>query len=179
VKQTFPSGKELEGIGFLEAKRVGKSGKYEQLKWEQLERQLENSPVHRLLLYDNQPVGGDALPCFFCRAIFPISRPCELCRCTHAYVCPSRQALAYQKKTRDLHELCMPLSHQICLRYFLGYDLDYHTKVVRKVADGVERVDYLIVAHVVRGPEGEASVERVRFNRDTYGTLEHPHRENL
>ena len=77
------------------------------------------------------------------------------------------------KKTRAFHELCVPLSHQICLRYFFGHDLDYNPKLVFDVLNGVaEGVDYLIVAHVSYSEDGESSVNTVGFDRDAYMQLD-------
>jgi hypothetical protein len=99
---------------------------------------------------------------------------------TRASVCLPQQAIAYCTKTRQLYELCTPLSHQICLRYFMGHDLDYNPKLVSRVANGVPGgVDYLFVVHVRYGQDGEASIETMDFNRETYRTVERTNEDNL
>jgi len=180
VKQTFPNHAELLGVAFLEAKRSYPSGRYDKIDWSQLNRQNANSSSHRLLLYDHKPatlndhVGLDR---FF---PYPSPHPFwdefayyfdKYAQDLHinAYVCPSRHAIAYRTRTRKLHELCVPLSHQICLRYFFGHDLDYNPKMVSDVLNGVaEGVDYLLVAHVSYGENSESSIDTVGFNRNAY-----------
>ena len=68
-----------------------------------------------------------------------------------------------------LHELAVPLSHQLCCRYLLGHDLDYDPKLVADVQNGVaEGVDYLIVGHVSIGEGAEASTQSIPYNRESY-----------
>ena len=191
VKQTFPNRSELVGVAFLEAKRVYDSGRYEKLDWKQLNRQNANSSAHKLLLYDNDDVAVNISAFWPGFVPWPFPYPHPLWKdyvyilenyagefTTHACVCPSAHALAYRTRTRALHELCVPLSHQICLRYFLGYDLDYDAQLVSDVSAGVAGgVDYLIVAHVQFGAEGEPSIDTVTFNHDAY--VQEDHEQNL
>jgi hypothetical protein len=180
VKQTFPNKAELVGVAFLEAKRVYDSGYFEKLDWKQLNRQSANSSSHRLLLYDTADATMNwpwHMAAFW---PYPFPHPFfyELLHnaehyydgfTTRASVCLPQQAIAYRTKTRQLHELSVPLSHQVCLRYFMGHDLDYNPRLVSEVANGVAGgVDYLFVAHVRYGQEGEASIQSIDFNRDTY-----------
>ena len=181
VKQTFPNKSELLGVGFLEAKRSYKtSGRYAKIDWAQLNRQNGNTAHHKLLLYDHDPVILNHHTAW--SGIFPFSHPhpmwekfayyCEKYARdfqTYACVCPSRHAIAYRTRTKKLHELCVPLSHQICLRYFFGHDLDYNPQLVADVLNGVaDGIDYLLVAHVSFGEGGESSVDTIPFNRDAY-----------
>jgi hypothetical protein len=181
VKQTFPNHAELLGVAFLEAKRsYVSSGKYEQIKWPQLNRQNENSSNHRLLLYDHKPVSlnyyvdwTEFFPPKDQREVwaefaYDFSKPLRDLD-TNALVCLSRHAMAYRTRTRKLHELCVPLSYQICMRYFFGHDLDYNPKLVSDVLNGVaEGVDYLLVTHLSYGRDRESSINTIGFNRDAY-----------
>jgi hypothetical protein len=189
VKQTFPNRSEVTGVAFLEAKRVYKSGAFEKLDWTQLNKQSVNSSSHRLALYDNQDVRLNwlwNLPCVFpypyfhpyCEEIYHYLE-CEAIKfATRATVCLSQHALAYGKKNRELYELSIPLSHQLCLRYFMGQDLDYNPRLVSDVTNGVQAgIDFLIVAHVrfgINGEVGEVSTETVDFDRRAYTTPQAP-----
>lgn len=181
VKQTFPNQSELSGVAFLEAKRTYEpTGGYDKLDWAQLSRQNSNSSYHKLLLYDHEPANLNFNA--YWPGLMPFQHPHPFFEhyarffeqyavdfSTHACVCPSRHAIAYRTRTRRLHELCVPLSHQICLRYFFGHDLDYNAQLVADVSNGVAGgVDYLIVAHVSFVEGGESSVAAVSFNRDAY-----------
>lgn len=184
VKQTFPNKSELVGVAFLEAKRVYDSGYFEKLDWKQLNRQSANSSSHRLLLYDttdatmNWPWHMAAFwpypfPHPFFDELLYVAEHDYNRFSTRASVCLPQQAIAYRTKTRQLHELGVPLSHQVCLRYFMGHDLDYNPKLVSEVSNGIAGgVDYLFVAHVRYGQEGEASIQSIDFNRETYRTPE-------
>jgi hypothetical protein len=180
VKQTFPNKSELVGVAFLEAKRVYDSGRFEKLNWKQLNLQAANSSSNRLLLYDNTDVSLNWL--WQCPAIFPFPHMHPFFDewyhyaeryigrfTTRASVCLPQHAIAYRQKTRELHDLAVPLSHQMCLRYFLGQDLDYNPRLVSEVSKGVAGgVDYLVVAHVRYGEGGEASIESVDYSRESY-----------
>jgi hypothetical protein len=184
VKQTFPNDRELVGVAFLEAKRIYDSGRFDKLDWNQLKKHAANSSSNRLLLYDNSDVSL-SWP-LQCPAMFPLPRMHaffdEWYRyaekyigrfTTRASVCHPQHAIAYGEKTRELHKLAMPLSHQVCLRYFLGQDLDYNPHLVTEVSSGVAGgVDYLVVAHVRYGEGGEASIQSVDYNRKSYGAPE-------
>jgi hypothetical protein len=191
VKQTLPNNKELWGVAFLEAKRVYDSGYFEKLDWEQLSLQSANSSSHRLLLYDTKDVIMNS-PCFtavigaysfrpsLASMWLNIAEQDQSNFSTRASVCLPQQAIAYRTKTRQLHELCTPLSHQICLRYFMGHDLDYNPELVSRVANGVHGgVNWLFVVHMRYGEDGEASIETMDFNREIYRTVERTNEDNL
>jgi hypothetical protein len=193
VKQTFPNRTEITGVAFLEAKRVYNSGSFEKLDWTQLNKQSMNSSSHRLLLYDNQDVKV-SWP-WHCSCVFPYPQfhpyfemlfyyfeRGSIEFSTRATVCLPQHAVAYGKRNRELHEISVPLSHQLCLRYFMGQDLDYNPRLVTDVTNGVQAgIEFLIVAHVrygINGEVGEVSTETVDFDRRAYRTLEPPESES-
>lgn len=164
----FDNGNTLQGVGFLEAKRIYKSGRFDALKWKQLIGLEANSTNHQLLLYDYDPVQTDFSQfesiCYF---------DCEACgeeqelRCFHGYadkssaiVVPSVHAIAYEEKGRVLESIGYRLAEQIVMRYFRGLDLNFDKDLVSKVLAGVAGgAKYLAVATVSVG-SSEQSIRR-------------------
>ena len=56
VRIDYPNGARTEGVGFIEAKRIYGSGRYEEFKTDQLERMLKATAHHRLCLYERSPI---------------------------------------------------------------------------------------------------------------------------
>lgn len=155
VKVTFENKNSLTGVAFLEAKRVYDSGRYDSLKWAQLKHMTSRSSQHLLLLYDfeEQQVTSSMIGCdhYFD----------DLCllRGTNAIVTPTLYALTVEEKTRALSNIGYPLSEQIFLRFFRGFDLDFTQTLVEQVKQGVTGgVKFLVVAHVVMGSEDQRDI---------------------
>jgi hypothetical protein len=156
VRIRYPNGVLLEGVSFVEAKRIYRSsGRYEMLDSNQLERMVNKTPFHRLALYSDKPISEAALGVapsphywWYRENIYPCSN-------VLAAVLPTRIALAMKSnKPADLHPPCLPLSYQICARYLKGYDLDFASLSVQIVRDGgAGAPQYLLVADVVMGGE--------------------------
>lgn len=156
----FDNGNTLQGVGFLEAKRIYESGKFDALKWKQLIGLEANSMNHQLLLYDHDPVQTEfsqfASICYF---------DCHVCgeaqelHCCHGYadkssaiVVPSVHAIAYEEKGRALESIGYRLAEQIIMRYFRGLDLNFDKDLVTKVLAGAAGgAKYLAVATVSVG----------------------------
>ena len=165
VDQTFENGQKLSGVAFLEAKRNYGSS-FDKLDPDQLKTHISNTSSHRLLLYDTE---RSATP-----ALFPAAFPYPHRRHhpflyeyyrdylhyspghSHATVIPTQHALAFASKSRALHQLSVPLSHQITGRYFLGQDLDYNQETVTEVRNGGAQVRYLIAVSISFGQAGDA-----------------------
>lgn len=166
----FDNGNTLQGVGFLEAKRIYTSGRFDALKWKQLIGLEANSTNHQLLLYDYDPVQTEFSQfesiCYF---------DCEECgeeqelRCYHGYadkssaiVVPSVHAIAYEEKGRVLESIGYRLAEQIIMRYFRGLDLNFDKDLVAKVLAGVAGgAKYLAVATVSVG-SSEQSIRRAK-----------------
>lgn len=155
VKVTFENKNSLTGVAFLEAKRIYDSGRYESLKWAQLRHMTSHSSQHLLLLYDfeKQQVTSAMTGC--CHYL---DHHC-LSLDTNAIVVPTLHALTVEEKTRALSSIGYPLSEQIFLRFFRGFDLDFTQTLVEQVKQGVAGgVKFLVVAHVVMGSEAQGDI---------------------
>jgi hypothetical protein len=98
VKLSFPNKKSLTGVGFLEAKRIYQpSNTYEALRAPQLKKMNQNSPHHKLLLYDfNKPTIASGV-CWNAPHHFPFCSNKAV-----AIVVPTAHALAYGKNDSSL-----------------------------------------------------------------------------
>ncbi len=161
VKIFFKNNHSLTGVGFLEAKRIYDTGKYDALKWEQLVHMSENFSAHQLLLYNKEKqetLHSNKLTSIavlnFCKNC---SMPVDPEDCfayqeqkTNATVVPSAHALHYEIKSKELAHIGYPLSEQILHRYFYGLDLNFNKDLVANVISGVKGgVDYLVMAKVL------------------------------
>lgn len=169
VRLKFKRGEFLEGVAFLEAKRIYDTA-YDAIKWPQLKYHASNTANHRLLLYDKEPLdwranshwnehygwrhGPDLWPWCF--------------HDVHAFCLPSVHALALGSTDRGLNDLSQPLSWQLCCRFLRGFDLDYTDSLVAAVKQGIpEGVTYLLMANVSFDPEALVSNEVIELNRDS------------
>lgn len=184
----FDNGNTLQGVGFLEAKRIYKSGQFDALKWKQLIGLEANSANHQLLLYDYDP-----LPTEFSQFESICYFDCEACggeqelHWCHGYaekssavVVPSVHAIAYEEKGRVLESIGYRLAEQIAMRYFRGLDLNFDKTLVAKVLAGVAGgAKYLAVARVSVGssersirPAGGEDLKLQPEERSGYKPLE-------
>lgn len=162
VRLKFRHGDHLEGVAFLEAKRIYKTS-YDAIKWPQLKYHAFNTANHRLLLYDDKPLdwpyGLGFWPWRFGRV--------------HAFCLPSVHALALGSTGRDLNDISQPLSWQLCCRYLRGLDLDYSKPLFEAVKQAIPAgVNYLIVANVSMDPESPVSNDDIQINRDVLTRLD-------
>jgi hypothetical protein len=174
VRISFKNNKTLEGVAFMEAKRIYDNDAYTALKWPQLVRQSLGLSNHRVILYDYKRS--------HLRSFLPIGLACECC-CpygerlfhmgTRAYSVTTQHVLALRERNRDLHEISYPLSSQIFSRYFWGQDLDYSTDIVNAVKIGVMGgIKFLVVAHVSFGSERELSIDGILGENHGYEPLQ-------
>ncbi len=159
----FDNGNVLQGVGFLEAKRVYDTGNFDALKWAQLRLLSANSSNHQLLLYDHAPIAtqyslGGCLPCDFCPCCEEcIPYCCEPSESSAAIVMPTLHAIAYEEKGRKLESIGHRLSEQIVLRYFRGLDLNFDSGLVKRVLSGVAGGSkFLAVATIRVGGEADS-----------------------
>jgi hypothetical protein len=164
VRMRYPNGVQTEGVGFIEAKRIYASGRYQELKSDQLQRMLKAVPHHRLGLYEQSPIEEAAYGLAGHGVLLdPESYSTERSRwySVVAAVVPTAVALYMDNNRRaDLHPPCLPLSYQLCARYLGGYDLDYAPKLTVIVRNGgAGAPSWLLIADVRMGGETTPSTE--------------------
>ncbi len=93
---------------------------------------------------------------------------------THTVMIPAGLALELGVKTTGLYKASLPLSHQLCYRFLMGLDLDYH-QTARDVARGL-RADRGLARHLILvsvsmgGSEGSVDSD-FEINRELYSPL--------
>lgn len=168
VQLRFDNTKMLEGVAFLEAKRIyhdpvdDSKSKFTALDKVQLERYCNNSSFHRTVFYDCFKAKGGGFAAV-------------------SLTLPTRHLLAIDKDNRDIYPYCEYLSYCLTNRYFQGYELDFDPDLVDSVkgflgANG--GVKYLIVAQSTLSPEIELNPELIQINRDIYKTINTPEPDN-
>ena len=133
------------------------------------------SPHAWLMLSDYDPVSGMAYPAM---AEYVIGNHPQgwsnWISYTHAVLVPAGLALELGSRTTGLYKASVPLSHQLCHRFLMGLDLDYH-QTARDVARGV-RKDRGLASHLVLvsvsmgGAEGSVDSD-FEINRELYSPL--------
>jgi hypothetical protein len=165
----------VEGVGFLEAKRIFAEGEYESVDWGQLFRISQRTKYPLLLLYDNCQVSEFADNLLFQPFVrgMPI-RSLDV-PFSHAVVVQSPLALKLQVKNRSLHKFALPLSYQICARFLRTQDLDFDPSAVdqvkRYVGDTFGGPRYLLVASVSSGGVELPSIGQAEISSDTWELL--------
>ncbi|WIX01074.1 hypothetical protein QK899_11025 [Pseudomonas sp. AR5] len=158
VQLRFDNTRILEGVAFLEAKRIyhdlsdDSKSKFTALDKKQLERYCANSSFHRTVFYDcfqNEDGGHSAI----------------------SLTLPTHHLLAIDKDNRDVYPYCEYLSYCLTNRYFQGYELDFNPDLVESVkgflcANG--GVKFLIVAQSTLSPDLELNPQLIEINRDIY-----------
>ena len=159
----FDNKNALQGVGFLEAKRIYDSGQFDALKWAQLRLLSGNSSNHQLLLYDYKPLAtqyslGGCLSCDFCPCCEECTQYyCEPSEASAAIVMPTIHAIAYEEKGRKLESIGHRLSEQIVLRYFRGLDLNFDADLVKRVLAGAAGGSKFLAVATIRVGVGEGS----------------------
>lgn len=167
VQLLFDKTKILEGVAFLEAKRIyhdpsdEAKSKFGALDKSQLERYCNNSSFHRTVFYD----------------CLKTKRGIE----AFSLTLPTRHLLTIDKDNRDIYPYCEYLSYCLTNRYFQGYELDFDPDLVSSVkgflgANG--GIKYLIVAQSTLSPELELNPDLIEINRDIYKTFNEPEPDN-
>ena len=174
VRVKFKHGRHLEGVAFMEAKRIYESS-YDAIKWPQLKYHSSNTANHRLLLYDKEPLNWENNSHWSDDHSWPYRPgfwPWRFGR-VHAFCLPSVHALALGSIGRDLNDISQPLSWQLCCRYLRGLDLDYSPHLVEAVKQAIPAgVNYLIVANVSMNPDSPVRNDDIQLNRDALRPIE-------
>jgi hypothetical protein len=168
VRYRLPSGRTVEGAGFLEAKVRGLgTTKFKQVRSKQVTRILSRSPLTRLLLYDYNPVAvldnlHDSDAVWDLVPSFPRHRA-GYARITHGPVLPLQIASAVNVYDDTLYRFCHSFSHQFSRRYFHLHDLDFTKQAVRAVKGFPGKLPAPNFIMVIRGaPAGKDLPEEFR-----------------
>jgi hypothetical protein len=179
VRYRLPSGADVEGAGFLEAKVRGRdSTKFHQLKHEQVHRILARSPQTRLLLYDYNAVpvlGGDTgLDPEWEWHPHPLRRRhLGQVPVTHGPTVPLELAAAVNQFDDGLYRFAHSLSFQFARRFFQLHDLDFREAAVQAVKGFPTELGAPNVVMVVRAAVlGQELPEAFTPNQDVYGRFE-------
>ena len=161
VQLHFQKNSVIEGVAFLEAKRIYHSKINDSLSYfatldnKQLERVCQNSSFHRTVFYD---------------CIIEESKNTPI-----ALTLPTRHLLTINRKDRYIYPYCECFSYCLTNRYFQGYELDFNPETVNSVngiIEGNGGVDFLIVAQIILHPELKADLDFIDINHDIYTRIE-------
>lgn len=167
VQLRFDGSKILEGVAFLEAKRIyhnatdESKSKFSALDKSQLMKYCSNSSFHRTVLYDciKTDDGHSAI----------------------SLTLPTRHLLAIDKDNRDVYPYCEYLSYCLTNRYFQGYELDFDPALVESVKGFLGDnggINYLIVAQSTLSPELNLDPDLIEINRNIYNAIGEPEPDN-
>lgn len=156
IQMEFKNNTILEGVAFMEAKRLyPQSNRFESLDFDQLKRLVTNSAHHRTVFYD-------ARPGFFNDA--------------QAYGMPSQHVIAIDDdSSTELLPYSEYLSYILTNRYLQGYELDYSKDSIsnlKNAATDTGGVKYLVVAQASAISDTQLSIDKVEFNRQVYTQLQ-------
>ena len=146
------NGDKVQGVAFLEAKKRGQNNlKFPAIKIPQLSKINKMAPHSMVLLYDYEDITlFSYLPVEWKNAW---GTYLSITPFTNAVVVPSNLIIRTGKKDTTLYKFSLPLSHQLCFRYFYGLDLEFNPKAIH-VATGFSQSKgpkYLLVINVIHG----------------------------
>jgi len=181
-------GLEIQGVGFLEAKkRYRESGKFDAVKEDQLSRIYENAPYSMLLFYDFQLI-EDFIKYQSPYTSFPFklyrhfmrSEPWTelvppMAEATHSVTIPIHLAKQVGLYDPTLYRYSTPFSTQIIFRYLNGFDLEFSDEPIA-IAKGFSQSDdisppkFLLIVSIGRG--GAEPLEDIGINTDFFETFD-------
>ena len=151
----LPNGSVITGAGFLEAKlRSRDSNRFDQVRTDQTDRLLRQSPMTQLLLYDFQPV--IVLDQIFLREFYFQDFSPNPCRgalipvATNTPVIPLQIAKAVDRYDHNLYPFCYSLSYQFAHRFFQLHDLDFSSDAIAAVKGVPGGYDFPNIVMVLR-----------------------------
>lgn len=163
VQLRFGENKTLEGVAFLEAKRIyhdqanDSKSKFSALDMEQLKRYCSNSSFHRTVFYDCMSSEGG--------------------HSAFSATIPTRHLLTINSDDRAIYPYCEFLSCCLTDRYLQGYELDFDPDLVESVKGFLDvngGVKYLIVAQSVLSPDLALDPNLININKKIYKPLASP-----
>ena len=153
VKTTYPNGNCIEGVAFLEAKRIyDDTNTFKKLDSTQLKRHLTFTHAHRTLFYDNININSSTNleEQYYCKECYQDFNE------NYAATILTEQVLALNDKSREILKYSLPLSYILCTRYLNGFELDYSKNAVNLAkgyldSNNRESVKYLFTIHTSEG----------------------------
>jgi hypothetical protein len=167
----------LEGVGYLEAKRIyprhDEYERYDAFNSSQLRRINDRTNYPLLLLYDYRRILDFADSLLFQPFISrPRSSMSFTSPFTHAVVVQGSLVLELNDCSRRLHKYSMPLSHQICARFLQAKDLDFDRNSVEAAkgnrGSDLRRPSYLLVANVSAGNADSLRTDDAKINSGSF-----------
>lgn len=171
VRLTTWASETIEGVGLLEAKRrdLGRSS-FSAAKKSQLKHILGKAPSAQLLLYDYENVTSCMDNCLsLAERHYYSYRTYPSGLFTHCVSVPIGVALQCGKYNTDLHKFGVPLSYQLCARYFHGFDLETNTQTLAAVKGNVANHGGARVIVLVGISTGNDDPALPEVNDDRYG----------
>lgn len=167
VHIVFQDGTSIEGVAFLEAKRISlTSNRFDALDFNQLGRIIASAPRAMLLTYDDQD-----------QLLYSISGATHLgyypypIGASKSLTAQASAVVKLQNKNRSIYNLSIPFSVQLCMRYLQGLDLEFDDRSLRR-AKGygrkLRRPRYLLVANVTHGRQEPYGID---FNNNLYQSV--------
>lgn len=130
VNIQFSSGEILQGVAFLEAKRLFNSGYFESMDLNQLERLKLNAPYSQLLQYYPKEKNF----------ILKFPEPSDYSSCMWVSPINTSHEIIKQLQLKDNHNIIrtsFPLSQFFIGRILWGKDLDYRKDLYDEVVNGI------------------------------------------
>lgn len=156
VQILFPNNKTIEGVAYIEAKRIYEpNNRFDALDFSQLRRIVSNSSFHRTVFYDHyscKEEDGTAL----------------------AVGLPTNHLIALNDNSRALYPYCEYYSYILTNRYLQGYELDFNPDIVNGLKGLIDvngGVDYLIVAQTTSEKLVKLNLKEVEINNDMYSRI--------
>ena len=163
VQMLYPNGNSIEGVAFIEAKRIYfPEEKFTALKLDQLEILSNNSFSHRTVFYD------------YVKWSDGTQEPLIL-------GLPTKHLIALDDKTRGVYPYCEQYSYILTNRYLQGYELDYSQESIdglKGLINSNGGVDYLIVAQTTSSPDVELDLKNIEFNKEMYTSINNEEPDN-
>lgn len=169
VKIKYQDGDILEGVSFLEAKKryINKT-KFDAIDFRQLKKVRRVAPHSMVLLYDYQDITQFASPqLYYGGWADPWIR---LTPSTRSVVVPTDLILNVKRKDTGIYKLSLPFSHQLCLRYLRGFDLEF-TKEAIETANGFAKERSIVPLYLltISIAYGKVEPDQIHVNGDAYG----------
>lgn len=174
VKIKYPDGEEIEGVGYLEAKKrdIGKM-KFGATNPSQLKTINKNAPRARLLLYDYNPISG-FIPTYCEEPYFEndFERILRYLPVTHSVALPINVALKANHFDTALYKFGIPFSQQLVYRYMYAHDLEFDDDTISASKGFGKRqrfTSYILTIEV--GPSNTTEFSGIELNQEIYQLL--------
>lgn len=174
VKITYPDGKEIEGVGYLEAKkRSFGTMRFGAINVSQLKKINKNAPRARLLLYDYTPIVG-FIPTYCEESYFEngFERLLRFLPITYSVALPINVALKANHFDTDLYKYAIPFSQQFVYRYMYAHDLEFDDESISASKGFAKRqrlTKYVLTIEV--GPSSKSDFDGVQVNQQIFERL--------